>query len=189
MSRAQAKPLGSTLDVHDGLAAQPGRFGEPVDAPSPLAPKPRDLVPEGTHVTGRGRFAHASTLGQCTKVRSPLKFPKCSRWARAPQGLTSSSQLGRQSDGVQTPSRTRGGVAGVAVDRVQHTRTFAKYGQMIEAQINQDCYTLGETATLPPVTHRPRRCDAGHATPSPSPYSALSQPAQRSDSASSCSSC
>ena len=39
-------------------------------------------------------------------------------------------------------------VGGAALDRAQYVRAMARYGAMIEAQINQDCWSLGALGTM-----------------------------------------
>lgn len=48
-----------------------------------------------------------------------------------------------------------GALAGVALDGTQYVRAYAKYGKMLTDQIEKDCYTLGQTGTLPPLTPPP----------------------------------
>lgn len=54
-------------------------------------------------------------------------------------------------------ARTLGlaGIAGVSLDRSQYVRALARYGEMIDAQIEQDCAALGHTGTLPEIEPPP----------------------------------
>lgn len=48
-----------------------------------------------------------------------------------------------------------GAAAGLALDGTQYARAYAKYGQMLTDQIEKDCYTLGQSGRLPPLSPPP----------------------------------
>jgi hypothetical protein len=48
-----------------------------------------------------------------------------------------------------------GAATGIAINHAQQTRALARYGQMIDAQVNQDCRSLGATGILSPITPPP----------------------------------
>lgn len=54
-------------------------------------------------------------------------------------------------------ARTLGlaGIAGVSLDQNQYVRALTRYAEMIDAQIAQDCATLGYTGTLPEIKPPP----------------------------------